>query len=141
MVNLDVSSLLVPVILFVLLFVLQRLYFKPLSGIFQKRSQILEENKNAFNIFLIKYNEIESILNERIREAMNKVEEHKEKMRKEAQAEGNSIVEDAKLRAEELKRETINIMEKEFEGSKRIIEKELENLADRLMERILEEKI
>ncbi len=141
MVNLDFSSLLVSVILFVLLFVLQRLYFKPVSEIFQKRSQILEENKNTFNILLSKYNEIESILHERIGEAMNKVEEHKERMRKEAQAEANSIIEEAKLRAEELKKEAKNRMEKEFEESKRQIKKELENLADRLMERILEEKI
>lgn len=137
MVNLDFSVLLVVLILSLLLFLLQKLYFKPINTIFQKREEILRENKEYFFRFLNEYNEKEKILNEVMRDASFRVGEHKEKVRKEALSEKEAILEKAEMEAEKRKREGFKKLEEEIKEGKRTVERELDFLAEELIKNIL----
>lgn len=140
MVNLDFSALLVVIILSILLFLLQKLYFNRINKIIHERENVIRENNENFTKFLIEYNEKEKIINEMIKNAMLKVEEHKEKIRKEAFLEKEKIIETAKNKAEELKKEALKKLEEELKESKKIIEKEIDSLSEKLISNILNQK-
>lgn len=140
MVNLDISALLVTLTLSILLLILQKLYFKPINNILQKRERILRENKENFTHFLNEYNEKEIILNEILKKASVEVEMHKEKVRKEAIAEKEAIIEKAKGKAEELKENAFKKLEEEVKAGKIIIERELDSLSEKLIKNILNQR-
>lgn len=137
MVNLDLSVLLVVLILSSLLFLLQKFYFKPINTIFKKREEILRENKEYFSHFLNEYNEKEKILNEVMRNASLRVEEHKEKVRKEALSEREAILEKAKIEAEEQKTKAFKKLEEEIKDGKRAIKEDVDSLSGELIKNIL----
>lgn len=140
MVNLDISALLVTLTLSILLLMLQKLYFKPINNILQKREKVLRENKESFALFLNEYNEKARILNEILKNASIEVEKHKEKVRKEAIAEKEAIIEKAKKKAEELKENAFKKFEEEVKSGKLIIEREIDSLSEKLIKNILNQR-
>ncbi len=140
MVNLDFSALFVVFILSILLLILQRLYFKPINDILHKREQVIRENNESFARFLNEYNEKERVLNEILKSTFARVEEHKERVRKEALAEKENILENARLKAEELKNESLKKLEEEIEEGKKIIERDVDFLAEKLIKNLLNQR-
>ncbi len=140
MVNLDISAFLVTLTLSILLLILQKLYFKPINNILQKRERILRENNETFTRFLNEYNEKEKILNETLKKASIEVEKHKEKVRKEAIAEKEAVIEKAKSKAEELKRSAFKKLEEEIQEGKRTIEIDMDSLSEKLIINILNQR-
>ncbi|MGQ9617557.1 MAG: F0F1 ATP synthase subunit B family protein [Candidatus Aminicenantia bacterium] len=138
MVSLDLTALFVTLILSVLLFLLQRFFFSPFSKISQERQKILRENDDEFTNYLSQFHEKEKILNDLLKEAREKAEEHKENIKKEAMTEKEKVIAMAKSDAEKMKREAMKKLDDELEHGRRKIEEEVNSLSDDLIENILE---
>lgn len=137
MLNIDSSFIVIFIMIWVLHFVLSRIFFNPVRKIIGERETKIHENKESCERALKeneqKINEIE----ETLRSARKAAHSTKDKFEREAFEEKDRLVEKIHLECRDQVDTTRKQFEAQLESIKKKLASEAENLAERIEQRIL----
>jgi F-type H+-transporting ATPase subunit b len=137
MLSIDISVIVIFAIVWILVLVLTKVYFKPVGRVMKEREDRLQQDRGSAQEALEKYDSILEKIEEDMMTAKSKTREIREKFNREAQREKEKIIEEVSLEC----RAQVDRARKELEERVDQLKKELEpsnqELAEKIAKRLL----
>jgi F-type H+-transporting ATPase subunit b len=137
MLSIDVGLIVISVIVWILVFVLNKVYFKPVSRIMGERDSKVQQDRSAAQEALEKYDKNLARIEGELNSAKVAAREIREKFDREAQAEKEKILEEVsrecRAQVEEAKKE----LSEKAEQLKKELEPRSRELAEKIEKRLL----
>ncbi|MEW6456476.1 MAG: hypothetical protein AB1410_07180 [Acidobacteriota bacterium] len=134
MISLDLSLFAIALIIGILTFFMQKVYFNSVSKIKEGRESLISKNEKKVSEIVSIYEEKLSFLNDKLSQARIEASEIKENIRNKTQTEIERIINEAKALSEKMLKEEL----KKIDNQKREAIKKLEKEADEISEMIVE---
>ncbi len=137
MLSIDVGLIVISAIVWILVFVLNKVYFKPVSRIMGERDSKVQQDRSAAQEALEKYEKNLTRIEGELNSAKIAAREIREKFDREAQAEKEKILEEVsrecRTQVEEAKKE----LSKKAEQLKKELEPRSREIAEKIEQRLL----
>ena len=136
MLSIDYSVIVIFVIVWILVLVLKKVYFKPVSRIMRERDDMLQQDQSSAQDALEKYDNVMEKIEGNMKAAKTKARETREKFDREAQKEKEKMIEEVSQEC----RTQVDKARKELDEKVERLKKELEprnqDLAERITKRL-----
>jgi F-type H+-transporting ATPase subunit b len=132
MLSIDISVIAIFTIVWILVLVLTKVYFKPVSRVMKERDDRLQQDRGSAQEALEKYDSILAKIEEDLKAAKSETREIREKFDREAQKEKEKMIEEVSLEC----RAQVDRARKELEKKVAQLKKELEPSSQELAEKI-----
>lgn len=137
MLSIDLSLLVVFLIVWILLFVLKRIFFKPLTKVMEKRNAEIGDNQRSTETANIDYEQIVQKIEEDLRSAREASRKSKIKLQSEALKEKEKSLADISKECRGQVQGAKEKMEKKVEALKKDLESQSEVFAEKIEKRLL----
>lgn len=138
MLSIDASLIVIFLIVWVLVFILSRLFFRPLRRIIEERQTKVQEGKEACQKSIEDYEKAVSEIEERLKSAKAFSEKIKGSFEREALKERERILTEVNAEYRSQVEEARKKLEKQTHSLKRELDTEARNLAERIEQKLLE---
>jgi len=137
MLKIDASLFVIFLIVWILVFVLTKIFFKPLQRVRRERESRITGSREAFQKSMETYEHTVSEVEEKLKAAKNKAQKLKEKFELEALKERERMLTEISAETRNQVDEAKKQLEKQVQSLKEELESETMSLAERIEKRLL----
>lgn len=137
MLSIDLSVIVIFVIVWILVLVLTKVYFKPLRRVIGEREDKIQNDQDAARMALEKYDLALEKIEEDMKKAKIEAREEREKFAGEAQKEKENMIEEVSRECRAQVADARKDLEKKVQHLKEELEPRNQDLADRIAKRLL----
>jgi len=137
MLSLDYSVIVIFIFLWVLVYALNRIFFKPVRKVMTGRETKIQKNQESRDKAINAYEQSMSEIEENLRAAKAISDKTREELEKKALQEKNRLVEEISTECRSQVEKAKKQLKKQIKSSKKELDSETEVLAERIEERLL----
>jgi len=137
MIEIDASLFVVFVIVWILVFVLSKIFFKPLQRVMNERKSRIKGDRETFEKSMVAYEQTVSEIEAKLKEAKNQAQRIKEKYEREALKKREQMLTEISTETRNQIEEAKKLLEKQVKSLKEELESETKRLAESIEQRLL----
>ncbi len=137
MIEIDASLFIVFAIVWILVFVLSKIFFKPLQRVMNERKSRIKGDRETFEKSMAAYEQKVNEIEEKLKEAKNQALRLKEKYEREALKKREQILTEISTETRNQIEEAKKQLEKQVKSLKEELESETKRLAESIEQRLL----
>lgn len=137
MIEIDASLFVVFVIVWILVFVLSKIFFKPLQRVMNERKSRIKGDRETFEKSMGAYEQTVSEIEAKLKEAKNQAQRIKEKYEREALKKREQMLTEISTETRNQIEEAKKLLEKQVKSLKEELESETKRLAESIEQRLL----
>jgi len=138
MLSVDISAVVIFLLIWVLVFVLTKLFFNPLRKVMDERKTRLRNNQEASSKAIAEYEDIVQEIEENIKSARSAANATREEFEQRAFREKEKILDDVSKECRAQVSEAKAEIDKQMQALKKELKKESNNLAEKIEEKLLD---
>jgi F-type H+-transporting ATPase subunit b len=138
MLSIDISAIVIFLLIWVLVFILTKLFFNPLRKVVDERKTRLRNNQEASSKAIAEYEEIVKEIEENIKSARSAANTIREEFEQRALREKEKILDNVSKECRAQVSEAKAEIDKQMQTLKKELKKESENLAEKIEKKLLD---